>query len=147
MCIDAAFSSEVSSFCHNCFWSLSWHGFLNLSFIILGPISFFLFAYFHTLAIRKASPKAFIRRGLLRGTIYCSCGPGISHPSTISLLSLSSFMRSASRQSITVCWHVNSERSTPPGPLTTHPERQWNFLLVDRRHQGDNLLATSHRTD
>ena len=130
---------------------MSWHDFFGPFFSSICPslLLFFLFpfAYFHTLAIRKASPKAFIRCGLLRGTIYCSCGPGISHPSTISPLSLSSSMRSASRQSTTICRHVNSEQPTPPRPLTTHPERQWDFLLIDCRHQGNDLLATSNSTD
>src|SRR6202000_2131376 len=32
-------------------------------------------------------------------------------------------------------------------PLTTHPKRQRNLFLINRRHQGDNLLATSDSTD
>ena len=63
------------------------------------------------------------------------------------LLSLSSSMRSALRQSTTICGHVNSEWPTPPCPLTTHPERQWYLLLIDCCHQGNNLLATSHSAD
>ena len=60
---------------------------------------------------------------------------------------LSSSMRSASCQSTTISGHVNLEWPTPPCPLTTHFERQRYLLLIDCRHQGNNLLATSHSTD
>ena len=64
------------------------------------PFSFRLFSLFgHK---ESKNPKAFIGGGQLRRTIYCSCGPGISHPLTMSPLSLSSSMRLVSRQSTTI---------------------------------------------